>query len=212
MRLIALSSVFVLVVFGDVSWGANITASEGTFFDGISMQPYDSLLDESRKILANTTDGDTATIYALGVAGSVTIDVNPRIFDGEVDIVEFTYANIRNDYPESAKVVITGDSRVLFKGELVNDGVGGSTYTLQGSEITITESGNFSRFSIPVLEDTFKVELFDTTWLNFAAMYLSANRATDGFDVSELIFESVPEPSTSILVTMPLLLAFRRRY
>lgn len=186
-----------------ISWGMSagsvgavtISAVEGTYFDGAIHQPYAANPNDSREILANATDGSTATFYALGIDGSITINVSPQTFGSPATAIEITFGTINANFPESAQVFLDG----VLKGELFNDGPAGSTSTNFGSAITVATTGTTSIFTIPIGPGVTELTLLDRTFVNSGAVYTNAGRASDGFDVGELKFTVVPLPGTAPL-------------
>ena len=184
-----------LCLWMSITQAAMITVTEGTYFNGSIFEDYDAIPIDARKNLGNAGDMDFSTFYALGVGGEITVDMSPQSFGEQFHVFEFTFANVRHRFPESAKVFVTGPEGKQLKGELFNSGNGGGTLTYLGPDIVVTAQGDVLRYAIHIPSGTFSISLKDTTFRNFATTYETAGRASDGFDVADLTFMSVPEPT-----------------
>ncbi|MEL7547707.1 MAG: VPLPA-CTERM sorting domain-containing protein [Pseudomonadota bacterium] len=165
------------------------TPAQGTQADGDSV-------DADRSILGNMTDGDTTTIYSLGIGGELTASIAPEIIK-RASVLELTFGN-NASFPESMQIYLGTDSTGTLLGEIFNEASGISSTSANGAVISAfanTPIKGVTSFLIGLGTNVGSALTFvDTTASNFA---VSGDK--DGFDIAELSITPVPIPAAGFL-------------
>lgn len=169
--------------------------------------------DASRYIESSMFDGDNSTFYAMGLGGSVQIDLDaPNYFTGEATFIEVTWNNggeknhseasevwwgIDGTATELAGVCVNFDTDDLSKfddGYTYKDMVINPTMDTNDDMTWNIAVPNGGPYNMLLIKDVTEVALTGTN-------------SFDGFDVGEISY-AVPEPTTVSLLGFSMLALF----